>query len=220
MSSSGASGPRDGLLFILLAPSGGGKTTLAKRLLAAEPSLRFSVSHTTRSPRPGEAEGRDYHFVSRDEFEARRRAGGFVESAEVHGDLYGTSAEELHSAADAGADLLFDIDVQGAAQIRRARPDAVTVFLLPPDWETLRARLAARSSENAAARERRLRTAVAEVQRLDLADYIVINRDLDEALGDLRAILRAERLRSLRMGAPAAACLAGFPAARAEGAGA
>lgn len=188
-----------GGLLVVSAPSGAGKTTLCRRLLEALPGLVFSVSHTTRAPRAAERPGVDYHFVSRDEFEARRRAGEFLESAVVGGELYGTSARQVEESLSAGRDVLLDVDTQGAMAVRRLRPEAVLIFILPPGPEALRARLLARGSESEESLERRLRLAAAEVARAGEYDYQVVNDDLDAAFDRLRAIVVATRCRTLRL---------------------
>ncbi len=156
-------------------PSGAGKSSLVHELLGSEPGLRFSVSHTTRPRREEEREGVDYRFVSEAEFEAVRAAGGFVEWAEVHGHRYGTSHEELEGALAGGAELLLDIDVQGARQVADRFPDAVTVFILPPDFETLERRLRGRGTERPADLARRLRAADSEVRHYASFRYVVVN---------------------------------------------
>jgi len=191
--------PARGGLIVVSAPSGAGKTTLCRRLLEALPGLVFSVSHTTRPPRSGERPGADYHFVGRAEFEARRTAGEFLEWAVVGGELYGTSAVAVETSLSEGLDVLLDVDTQGAAAVRRLKPEAVLVFILPPGPEALRARLLARGSESEEGLERRLRLAAAEVARAGEYDYQVINDDLDAAFERLRAIVVASRCRTPRL---------------------
>ena len=191
--------PARGGLIVVSAPSGAGKTTLCRRLLEALPGLVFSVSHTTRAPRSAERAGVDYHFVGRAEFEARRDAGEFLEWAVVGGELYGTSALAVEESLVAGQDVLLDVDTQGAAAVRRLKPDAVLVFVLPPGPEALRARLLARGSESEESLERRLRLAAAEVARAGEYDYQVINDDLDAAFDRLRSIVVASRCRTTRL---------------------
>jgi guanylate kinase len=191
--------PGPGGLLVVSAPSGAGKTTLCRRLLEALPGLVFSVSHTTRAPRASECSGVDYHFVSRAEFEARRQAGEFLEWAVVGGELYGTSSAQVEASLRAGHDVLLDLDTQGAAAVRRLRPEAVLIFILPPGPEALRARLQARGSESEEGLERRLRLAAAEVARAGAYDYQVINDDLDAAFDRLRSIVVATRCRTARL---------------------
>ena len=191
--------PARGGLIVVSAPSGAGKTTLCRRLLEALPGLAFSVSHTTRPPRSGERSGVDYHFVGRAEFEGKRAAGEFLEWAVVGGELYGTSAVAVETSLAEGLDVLLDVDTQGAAAVRRLKPEAVLVFILPPGPEALRARLLARGSESEEGLERRLRLAAAEVARASEYDYQVINDDLDAAFDRLRAIVVASRCRTARL---------------------
>lgn len=200
-----------GLLLVMTGPSGTGKSSLVHALLDSETSLRFSVSHTTRPRREDERDGVDYRFVSEAEFEAVRAAGGFVEWAEVHGHRYGTSHGELEGALSAGAELLLDIDVQGARQVADRFPDAVTVFILPPDYATLELRLRGRGTEKPADLARRLRAADSEVRHYASFRYVVVNESIARATGELRAILAAERARTSRRGEEAARIVATFP---------
>jgi guanylate kinase len=179
----------------ICAPSGVGKTTVAKRLIEGGEELLFSVSATTRGARPGEQSGVDYHFVSRDEFDSMVTNGELLEWAEVHGDLYGTPLANLEAAEREGKLLLLDIDVQGARQVMQARPDTVTVFLLPPSFDVLMERLQARASEDAARLRRRMETAKAELRSVQGFGYVVVNDRLEDALRDIRAIISAERRR-------------------------
>ncbi|NUO47909.1 MAG: guanylate kinase [Polyangiaceae bacterium] len=184
------------LLLILSSPSGAGKTTLFNRLRGEFPRLRFSVSHTTRNPRPTEVHGREYHFVDRPTFLGMVEAGAFAEYAEVHGNLYGTSIREIDLARGDDADgVLFDVDYQGARQIKAAFPDAVGVFVLPPSLAELERRLRGRGTEDDAATARRLAAAKAEIEHYGFFDYILVNDDVDKAYGKLRGILLAERCR-------------------------
>ncbi len=191
-------GLRRGILFVVSAPSGAGKTTLCRRLLRRDRDLEFSVSHTTRPRRPGERHGRDYWFVTQAEFARLRRRGEFVEWAVVNGITYGTSSRMLRRAAARGRDLLLDIDTVGAASIRRRFPDAVLIFILPPAPADLRRRLRGRGTEEGTMLARRLRLARREVGRAGRYDYLVVNDDLEGAFRDLRAILLAERCRKGR----------------------
>lgn len=175
--------------LILCAPTGTGKTTLAKKLVRRRPDLVFSVSATTRPPRPRERDGVDYHFKSEAEFERMRRDGELLESARVHNWGYGTPAENLRAAQREGRRLVLDIDVQGARQLRAAVPSAVAVFLLPPSFEALLERLRRRGGENEEERRQRLRTALAELRALDEFEYVVVNESVDAAVTALEAIL-------------------------------
>ena len=180
---------------MLSAPSGAGKTTFAKRLLRSVPGLRFSVSHTTRQARAGEQNGREYFFVSREEFEAMIRHDEFLEYAEVFGNYYGTARRFLREAESTGYDLLLDIDVQGAAQVKAKVPDAVTIFVLPPDRDKLEWRLRNRGLDSEEVIRRRLVTASREIENYDKYDYILINDRLEQSMDALRAIVLSERLR-------------------------
>lgn len=184
---------------ILAAPSGAGKTTIAQALRARRPDVVFSVSATTRAPRPYEQDGRDYHFVSEAEFRREADAGELVEWAEVHGHLYGTPRRNLEGAAAAGEYLLLDIDVQGSQQIRHAAPEAVAIFVLPPSGRELAARLAARGSEDEAVRMRRLRNACRELLEAPGFDYVIVNDDLDTAVDAVESILASESNRANRI---------------------
>lgn len=183
-----------GGVIVVSAPSGAGKTTLCRRLVAEVPRIEFSVSHTTRPPRPGERDGVDYHFVTPDAFEWRRAAGEFLESAVVAGHVYGTSAAAVRDVTARGHDVVLDIDTQGAAAIRRLIPGAVEIFILPPGPEALRQRLAGRASETPESLGRRLALAREEVEKAPAYDYIVVNDDLDEAYAALASIVRAARV--------------------------
>jgi guanylate kinase len=190
----------DLLLLIISSPSGAGKTTLTRDLLHRYPELTFSVSHTTRSPRPGEVSGQDYHFVSRDEFLRLTQKDAFAEWAEVHGNLYGTSLSELERCRSEGKrGIVFDIDYQGARQIKARRQDAVSVFVLPPTMEELKERLRRRASDDEATIERRYRNAQLEIAHYGLFDYVIVNDQLDDAMARLRSIVLAEQSRRERM---------------------
>lgn len=183
-----------GTLFIVSAPSGAGKTSLVRALLDATASLRVSVSHTTRSPRAGEINGRDYHFVDTAEFERMVEAGEFLESAQVFGNYYGTSQAEVEQRLAAGGDVLLEIDWQGAAQVRQRLPEAVSVFILPPSRSALRDRLTGRGQDTTEVIRQRLAAAVGEMTHYGEADFLVINDDFAAALDDLRAIVRCHSL--------------------------
>ncbi len=184
---------RRGIPFVLSGPSGVGKTSVCKALVEREPGLVHSVSHTTRARRPGEREGVEYHFTSRAEFEALAARGVFVEYAEYGGNLYGTSAEQLDAALARGTDVLLEIEVQGAAQIRARRPDARLIFLLPPSWAELERRLRGRGTDGPEVVERRRALARRELEAADLFDWRVVNEDLERTIAEVRQILASER---------------------------
>ncbi|MBW2524093.1 MAG: guanylate kinase [Deltaproteobacteria bacterium] len=186
------------LMLIVSSPSGAGKTTLCNRLRAEFPDLRFSVSHTTRRPRPTEVDGREYHFVDEPTFQGMVRAGSFAEWAKVHDHHYGTSLKEIEVARSAAGGVIFDIDFQGARQIRAHFPEAVGVFILPPSLEELERRLRGRGTEDEQATRRRLSNAQREIARYGLFDYLVVNDDIEQAYGHLRAIVFAERCKRRR----------------------
>ncbi len=185
------------LLIIISSPSGAGKSTLTARLRERVQNLRFSVSHTTRQKRPGEVEGREYHFVSRETFERLIQLDEFLEWAEVHGNLYGTSRKEVDNAKGARG-LIFDIDHQGARQIKSVHGDAVSVFILPPSMEVLESRLRGRATEDEATVERRFRVARTEIEHYGFFDYLIVNDDLEEATQNLVSVFRAEECRRQR----------------------
>lgn len=186
-------------VFIISAPSGSGKSTLVHRLLQTVPGLTFSISYTTRSPRPSETNGIDYNFIARAEFEQRLERGEFLEFAEVFGNYYGTNRETFVKATRAGKDLVLDIDVQGARQLKVAIPEAISIFVLPPSREVLEQRLRARSQDSEEVIQRRLKGAAEEVRNYTQYDYVLINREVDESAARLASIVRAERLRKARM---------------------
>ena len=184
-----------GTLFIVSAPSGAGKTSLVAELLAADPSVKKSISYTTRAARPGEADGWHYHFVAPDVFEGMRAQGGFLETAVVHGNLYGTSREAVEGDCAAGYDVLLEIDWQGAAQIRTLMTEAVAIFVLPPSMVVLEARLHSRGQDAPDVIARRLAAARGEIAHAREFDYVIINDDFNRAAQDLISIIRAERLK-------------------------
>jgi len=181
-------------VYIISAPSGSGKSTLVNRVRLIVPGLKFSISYTTRAPRTGEENGREYYFVSRVEFEEMIRQDDFLEYAEVFGNYYGTARRFLVEAEEEGKDLLLDIDVQGAAQIKRKIPQAVSIFILPPNRQELEKRLRTRSLDAEPVIQRRLVTASREIENYDKYDYILINDRLEESIDALKSILLAERL--------------------------
>jgi guanylate kinase len=186
-------------IFIISAPSGSGKSTLVKRLLETVPGLMFSVSYTTRAPRGNERNGENYHFVTREDFEGMIRRGEFLEWAQVFGNYYGTHQGILEKASAAGQDVVLDIDVQGARQLKDRIPEAVTIFILAPSRKVLEDRLRARSEDREDVIERRLREAAVEIQKYKDYDYVLINRELAESDTVLCAIVRAERIRRDRI---------------------
>ncbi len=207
---------RRGILFVLSAPSGTGKSSLARRLLREVEGLEFSISYTTRPRRADETDGREYHFVSRETFERMVAQGEFLEWAEVYGHLYGTGRTATEAALAAGLDLLLDIDTQGARQVCRAGVESVGIFVLPPDFATLQARLRARRTEGPEALARRLARAREEAAEYSRYDYVVVNEELDAAVRKLAAIVRAERCRTSRQRGEAERILATFPRAGGE----
>jgi guanylate kinase len=187
------------IVFIISAPSGSGKSTLVAKLLQAVPGLTFSVSYTTRPPRGAERDGGCYHFISRDEFNTMLEKDEFLEHADVFGNFYGTHRGALDRAQAAGVDLVLDIDVQGAEQLKRRIPDAVSIFILAPSREILEKRLRTRSEDSDEVIERRLRDAAREIRNYGQYDYVIINNDLQSSSEALAAIVRAERVRRVRM---------------------
>ena len=189
---------RSGIVFIVSAPSGAGKTTLTRKVLGIYPEMSLSVSCTTRRPREGERPGEDYHFVSEQRFRLMLEAGEFAEWAEVHGSLYGTPRGVLERKLGRGRDVLLDIDVQGARQIKGHFPGAVSIFVLPPSLKELRHRLSARGTDARKNIEQRWRNARHEIQEIRGYDYFIVNRDVDDAVKSLAAIIAAERLKVCR----------------------
>lgn len=184
-----------GNLFIVSAPSGAGKTSLVSALLARNQDIDLSISYTSRAPRPGEVDGRDYHFVSRETFLAMMQRGDFLESAEVYGNLYGTSQSWIGKEIKSGRDILLEIDWQGAAQVRRMFPQSIGIFILPPSLQALEDRLQARRQDSAEVIARRIAAAREDVAHVAEFDYVIINDKLDEALQQLNAVVIAAGLR-------------------------
>ena len=185
--------------IILSSPSGGGKTTIARELLRRRTDLGYSVSCTTRAPRVGELNGKDYYFLSTVEFERRREGGEFAESAQVHENMYGTLRSEIQRVLSAGKHVVMDIDVQGARQFRRAFPESVTIFVLPPSAEILLERLRQRQTESKEQLARRLQSALQELQAVDEYQYVVVNDDLAKAVARVSAVIDAEVVRRERV---------------------
>jgi guanylate kinase len=183
-----------GQLFIVAAPSGAGKTTLTRMLIARDPQVRLSISHTTRAPRPGEENGREYHFVDMATFNAMREAGDFLEWAHVHGNYYGTSKAWIAGQRAAGEDVLLEIDWQGAQQVMKLIPEAIGIFILPPSVAELARRLEGRGQDSEEVIARRIAAAEAEMRHVGEFAYAIINEDLDRAYADLAAVVRAARL--------------------------
>jgi guanylate kinase len=186
-------------IFIISAPSGSGKSTLVSRLMSEVDHLTFSVSYTTRKPRGSEEEGAAYHFIDRAEFEARIARNEFLEYAEVFGNYYGTHESALDIAENKGKDLVLDIDVQGAAQLKKRIPDAVSIFVLAPSREILEQRLRARSQDSDEVIRRRLADAAREIRNYSLYDYVLVNNDLNLAADTLKSIVKAERVKRIRV---------------------
>lgn len=182
-----------GKLFVITAPSGAGKTSLINALLEEDPALKLSISYTTRPPRRGEKNGREYHFVDEPTFLAMRGRGEFLESAEVHGNRYGTSKKVIHDALERGEDLVLEIDWQGAQQVRALYPDAVGVFILPPSFDELERRMRGRDQDSEDVIRRRLKNAREELAHQDEFNYRIINKDFDVAQRELAEIIRKER---------------------------
>ena len=198
-------------VIVVSAPSGAGKSTLLRGVLAEMDHLRFSVSHTTRAPRPGETDGLEYHFVARERFRELIKTQQLLEWAEVHDNLYGTGYEEYRRAEREGVDLLLDLDVQGAAQVRMKFRDAVSLFVLPPSYEVLEARIRGRGQDDEETIRRRLEAASLEMSLYRDYDYVVVNADLDACVEDVKCVIRAARLRASRMDGAAAGILETFP---------
>lgn len=183
-----------GNLFIVAAPSGAGKTSLVKELLAADTGIQLSISYTTRTPRPGEVDGQHYHFVSRETFVQMLERGDFLESAEVYGNFYGTSQPWIETSRKTGKDILLEIDWQGAAQVRKLIPDTISIFILPPSVAALQQRLQGRGQDAEEVILRRVTAAREDISHVGEFDYVIINDDFDTARQDLLAVIRAQRL--------------------------
>ena len=187
-----------GTLFVVSSPSGGGKGTIIRHVLEDVGNLSYSVSYTTRAPRQGEIDGREYFFVSRETFEEMVAAGEFLEWACVHGNFYGTSKQQILEETGAGADIILELDVQGAASVRQLLMDSVSVFILPPSYEVLRQRLITRGTDSPEELEVRLRNAPEELKQYSAFDYVIINDEIERAAGQLASIIYAERARCMR----------------------
>jgi guanylate kinase len=190
---------KEGIIYIVSAPSGAGKTSLCNELIDIFPDLRHSVSYTTRSPRSGERDGVDYFFVSRDQFDGMVRAGAFAEWAEVHGNHYGTALRTIEENRSQGINLILDIDCQGARQLKSTCRDAVFIFILPPDFPELRRRLEGRNSDSSTVIEARLKVAMSEMKESSWYDYVVVNDVFSDALEKLKSIIIAEQCRTSRV---------------------
>jgi guanylate kinase len=201
-----------GVLFVVSSPSGGGKGTLIHRVLNGVPGLKYSVSYTTRTPRNGEITGIDYLFVSPARFEELVAADEFLEWARVHGNFYGTSRDQVAKERAAGSDIVLEVDVQGAASVKKLVPDAVSIFILPPSFEVLRERLIARGTDSPMELELRLRNAPVELAQYVSFDYVIINDELDRAATQLASIIYAERARRERQEQEIKRVAASFPA--------
>ena len=187
-----------GTLFVVSSPSGGGKGTIIEHVLECVENLSYSVSYTTRAPRQKEVDGREYFFVSRETFEEMVAAGEFLEWACVHGNLYGTAKNQILAETGAGADIIVEVDVQGAASVRQLLMDSVSIFILPPSYEVLRERLIARGTDGPDELEIRLRRAPEELRQYSSFDYVIINDEVERAVGQLSSIIYAERARCMR----------------------
>lgn len=203
-----ASNPPGGQLFTVSAPSGAGKTSLVRSLVEGDPKLRVSVSHTTRAIRPGEVNGVNYHFVTRETFEAARDDNAFFEWAEVFGNLYGTAQSEVEDLLGQGFDVILEIDWQGARQVKERLPDCCAIFIMPPSLAALQNRLQSRGQDDSATIERRMAEAQNEMAHWPDCDYLVLNDDFDIALSELKSIVTAQRLRKVRQARSLATVLA------------
>jgi guanylate kinase len=196
---------QQGNIFVVTAPSGAGKTTLVAALLAADQQIKLSVSYTTRAPREGEVDGKNYHFVSREAFIAMLQRSEFLESAEVYGNFYGTSQLWIQQQLDAGNDILLEIDWQGAQQVRKLFPQAIGVFILPPSLPVLEQRLRGRGTDSEESIAKRMASAREEITHVDEFDFVIVNEVMDEAIKDLISVVRAPRLGIARQSAKYAA---------------
>jgi len=187
-----------GTLFVVSSPSGGGKGTIIRHVLSVVENLRYSVSYTTRAPRLGEVNGREYFFVNREKFEEMAATGEFLEWACVHGNLYGTAKNQILEETAAGSDIILEVDVQGAASVRQLLMDSVSIFILPPSYDVLRQRLIARGTDSPENLELRLRNAPEELKQYSSFDYVIINDEIARAAGQLASIIDAERARCMR----------------------
>ena len=203
-----------GNLIVISSPSGGGKGTLIKEILKTVPDIGYSVSYTTRQMRAGEQDGRDYFFVEVAEFKRLIEAGEFLEYAEVHGNFYGTSIGKVEAETDLGRDVILEIDVQGASDVRVKIPEAVSIFILPPSFEVLRQRLVARKTEKREDLELRLENSYGEVRRFAEFEYIIINDDVSNAASNLQAVILAERMKRVRQIDTVRAILSNFDASK------
>lgn len=199
-----------GSLFVIAAPSGAGKTTLTRMALAQNSRLALSISTTTRAPRPGEENGVHYHFVSIETFKQMQVAGDFLESAEVHGNFYGTSRQGIESLLAADRDVILEIDWQGAQQVRRVYPESLGVFIVPPSFDVLETRLQGRGQDSSEVIARRIANAREELQHLNEFPYVIINENLDEALAELLAVFAAARVRLANQSQRCAALMASY----------
>lgn len=200
-----------GNLIVISAPSGSGKTSLANRALEEVPQLKFSVSHTTRKPRPGERDRVEYFFVSEKEFEEMIEQDTFLEHARVYGNYYGTSRAFVDEQLSVGYDVLLDLDVQGAAQVKKSYPEAILVFVFPPSLEVLKERLKNRGLDDAGVIDQRLRIAKKEIKRYTDYQYVIINREIEESLGELKSIIRVSGCRMEKRRELAAEIIKTFP---------
>ncbi|CAN5446918.1 guanylate kinase [soil metagenome] len=208
-----------GNLIIISSPSGGGKGTLIKEIFKTVPNIGYSVSYTTRPKREGEEDGRHYYFVSRENFEKLVEAGEFLEYATVHGNYYGTSIKQVNGETALGRDVILEIDVQGAENVRRKLPEAVSIFILPPSFEVLKARLTARATEKQEDLNLRLRNSYQEVKRFNEFEFIIINDSVERASADLARIILVERLRRIRQMETIRAILSSFDISNIENTG-
>jgi guanylate kinase len=202
---------REPILIVVSGPSGAGKSTVLARALAEMDRLRFSISHTTRKPRPGEKDGVEYHFSTRPKFMSMKDSGQFLEWAEVHGELYGTARSEYDRAREQGVDLLLDVDVQGAAQVRAQFPDAVSIFIMPPSYKALERRLRGRGPNDEAQFRRRLDAAREELSLYRQYKFAIVNEHLEDSVEELKSVIRAARCRTDRVDGLAQGILGTFP---------